>query len=124
MRAFRVSLVIFTLMLALIAVSTAYGRRVCCELEERVAQASDAPAALAVTQTEALLAYWHRQTPYLRPLINRTVVRTVSDLVGDLAVYADPTLDAAPEYRATRERLLGAIDEMRRAERASFGLWS
>ena len=124
MRAFRVSLVIFALMVVLIAVSTVYGRHVCREMESLVEALPDTPSVAAVGQTDTLSRYWQAQTAYLRPLVNRTVVRTMSDLVGDLSVYADPATDAVPEYRAARRKLLGAIDEMRRAEKATFGLWA
>ncbi|MBO5898454.1 MAG: hypothetical protein J6R04_05535 [Clostridia bacterium] len=124
MRAFRASLVIFALMLALIVVGTVYGRWVCREMAALVEALPDTPSVETVGQAEALSRYWQAQTPYLRPLVNRTVVRTVSDLVSELSVCADPALDAATEYRTARRKLLSAIDEMRRTEKATFGLWS
>ena len=124
MRAFFASLVIFALTLALIAVSTVYGRHVCREMAVLVEALPDEPSSEAVAQAEQLSRYWQSQTPYLRPLVNRTVVRTMSDLVGDLLVYADPATEALPEYRAACRKLLGAIDEMRRSEKATFGLWA
>lgn len=124
MRAFRIALAVFLLTVALIAGGTVYGRWVCREMEALVEALPDTPSVAAVGQTDTLSRYWQAQTVYLRPLVNRTVVRTVSDLVGDLSVYADPATDAVPEYRAARRKLLGAIDEMRRAEKATFGLWA
>ena len=124
MRAFRISLVLFSVMVALIAVSTWYGRRVCSELEQMTQALPDEPSEQNVAAAEQLRDFWTKRTPYLRPIVNRTVVRTISDLISDLSVYADPTLDAAPEYRSTKQKLLGAIDEMRRAEKAAFGLWA
>ena len=123
MRAFRISLVLFSLMVALITVSTWYGRRVCNELERMTEALADEPSEQDLEQAEALRAYWRKQTPYLRPIINRTVVRTMSDLVSDLSIYAAED-DNAADYRATRQKVLGAIDEMRRAEKATFGIWS
>ena len=123
MRAFRISLVLFSLMVVLIVVSTLYGRRVCGELERRVEALSDEPSAQVAAQAEALRDYWQKQTSYLRPILNRTVVRTMSDLIGDLAVYATEE-DNAADYRATRRKVLGAIDERRRLDKATFGLWA
>ena len=87
MRAFRISLVLFSLMVVLIVVSTLYGRRVCGELERRVEALSDEPSAQVAAQAEALRDYWQKQTSYLRPILNRTVVRTMSDLVSDLGAH-------------------------------------
>lgn len=123
MRAFRISLVLFAVLVALIIVGTWYGRHVCDELQSMTDALPDAPEDEGGGQVMALMAYWQRQTPYLRPIVNRTVVRTMSDLISDLAIYAAEE-DSTADYRATRERLLGAIDEMRRSEKATFGLWS
>lgn len=124
MRALWISLVIFGLMIVLIAVGTWYGRRVCDDMQAAVDALSDEPSDDTASEADALRDEWQRRTPYLRPIVNRTVVRTMSDLVSDLAIYADPAVDALPEYRSTKQKLLGAIDEMRRAEKATFGLWS
>ena len=52
--------------------------------------------------------------------MNQTVFRTVNDLVGDLGVYT-PLLDGGiPEYAGARARLLSAIEEMSRPERAAL----
>ena len=124
MRALRVSIVLFLLMVALIVASTLYGRHVCAELERVLSDMTDEPSEQNARLAQSILDYWTAQTPYLRPIVNRTVVRTVSDLVGDLAISASPDAEALSEYRAAKHKLLGAIDEMRRAERATFGLWS
>ena len=124
MKALWISLVIFGLMIVLIVVGTWYGRRVCDDMQAAVDALSDEPGEDNADKATALRDEWQRRTPYLRPIVNRTVVRTMSDLVSDLAIYADPAVDALPEYRSTKQKLLGAIDEMRRAEKATFGLWS
>ena len=123
MRAFRISVVLFVLMVALIAVSTIYGRRVCGKLQTSLDALPPEPSEQAAMQAEELRTYWQRQTPYLRPIVNRTVVRTMSDLIIDLTVYAADT-ESATDYDATRDKVGGAIDEMRRSEKATFGLWS
>ena len=123
MRAFRISLVLFALMIVLIGVSTAYGRRVCDRLQDMLASISAEQGEQAVEQAKELRNYWQKQTPYLRPIVNRTVVRTMSDLISDLAVYAGEVENAA-DFFATRQKVAGAIDEMRRSEKATFGLWS
>ena len=52
--------------------------------------------------------------------MNQTVFRTVNDLVGDLGVYT-PLFDGGiPEYAGARARLLSAIEEMSRPERAAL----
>lgn len=124
MRALCISLVLFALLIGLIAVGTWYGRHVCDDMQAAVDALSDEPSEDNAGKAAALRDGWNERVPYLRPIVNRTVVRTVSDLVSDLAIHADPTLDALPEYRSTKQKLLGAIDEMRRAEKATFGLWS
>ena len=124
MRALRISLVLFAVLIALIAVGTWYGRYVCEDMQQAIDALPDTPDDRAVVQAAALRDEWQERTPWLRPILNRTVVRTMSDLVSDLAIYADPAVDALPEYRSTKQKLLGAIDEMRRAEKATFGLWS
>ena len=123
MKGFRISLVLFSLMVALIAVSTWYGRRVCGELESRVDALADEASEQTAVQADELREYWREQTPWLRPVVNRTVVRTMSDLISDLSIYAAEQ-DNAADYRAVREKVLGTIDEMRRAEKATFGIWS
>lgn len=124
MRGFWIALVLFAVTVALIVIGTVYGRWVCREMETLVEALPGEPSTDAVTRVRALQAYWQSQVPYLRPMVNRTVIRTMSDLVGDLSVYAAPGLDAAQEYHAARCKLLGAIDEMRRSEKATFGLWA
>lgn len=124
MRALWISLVIFGLMIVLIAVGTWYGRYVCEDMQQAIDALPDAPDDRATVQAAALRDEWQERLPWLRPILNRTVVRTISDLVDDVAIFADPALDALPEYRSTKQKLLGAIDEMRRAEKATFGLWS
>lgn len=123
MRAFRIALVIFTLLIGLITVSTVYGLRVCRKMEAMVEKLSDEPSESNAVLADELRAYWQKQTPYLRPLVNRTVIRTMSDLLIELTLYADDG-ESAADYRATCDKVLGAIDEMRRAEKATFGLWS
>ncbi len=123
MRALRISLVLFALMLVMIGVSTYYGRRVCDGLESRVDALPDEPGEQVATQAEELQDHWKKQTPWLRPILNRAVVRAMGDLISDLCIYAAEA-DNAADYRATREKVLGAIDEMRRSEKATFGLWS
>ncbi len=124
MRALWISLVIFGLMIVLIAVGTWYGRYVCEDMQQAIDALPDTPDDRAAAQAAELRDEWRERTPWLRPILNRTVVRTMSDLVSDFAIYADPAIDALPEYRSTKQKLLGAIDEMRRAEKATFGLWS
>ena len=114
MRALRISLVLFAVLIALIAVGTWYGRCVCEDMQEAIDALPDKPDDRAAAQAAELRDEWRERTPWLRPILNRTVVRTISDLVDD----------ALPEYCSTKQKLLGAIDEMRRAEKATFGLWS
>ena len=124
MRALWISLVIFGLMIVLIVVGTWYGRRVCDDMQAAVNALSDEPSDATASAADALRDEWQRRAPYLRPIVNRTLLRTLDDLVNDVAIYADPALDALPEYCSAKQKLLGAIDEMRRAEKATFGLWS
>ena len=124
MRALWISFVIFGLMIALIVVGTWYGRRVCDDMQAAVNALSDEPSDATASAADALRDEWQRRTPYLRPIVNRTLLRTLDDLANDIAIYANPALDALPEYCSAKRKLLGAIDEMRRAEKATFGLWS
>ena len=92
-------------------------------MERMIEAMTDEPSEQNAALAEHLRNDWIQRTPYLRPIVNRTVVRTMSDLVSDLCIYAADEGSTA-DYRATREKVVGAIDEMRRAERATFGLWS
>ena len=123
MRAFRISLVLFAALLTLIAISTAYGLRVCRVMQDTLMALPDDPSEQAVAACGGLRDYWQAQTRFLRPLVNRTVIRTMSDLLIELTLYAEDG-ESAADYRATREKVMGAIDEMRRSEKATFGLWS
>ncbi len=122
MRAFRISLVLFALMIALIVVGTWVGRCVCDKLQCMTEALPETPGEYSAAQAVVLRDYWQRQLPRLRPIVSRIFLRTVSDLVNDLTAYASPDADSVGDYRAARAELLEAIDEMRRAERAAFGL--
>ncbi len=123
MRAFRISLALFILMSLLVVSCTAFGRKTCENMHEMVAALPDTPQAQSQSKILEIQRYWGRCTHGLRATVNRTVVRSIGDLVEDLVVYSDVTLDSEPEYRSTRARLLGAIDEMHRSTKATFGLW-
>ena len=123
MRAFRISVALFAALLVLIAASTVYTLRVCRAMQDALAALPDEPSEQAAQRCQALRDDWQGRTRLLRPLVNRTGIRTTSDLLIDLALYAEDG-ESAAEYRATMQKVMGAIDEMRRAEKATFGLWS
>jgi hypothetical protein len=78
------------------------------------------PDEQALLSIEELTAFWRRWRRWMRPTMNQTVWRSVNDLVGDLGVYAPLLDEGIPEYVGARERLLSAIEEMSRPERAAL----
>lgn len=121
MRAFRISLGLLLLMGVLITLGTCYHRRVCRELTEQVSALSDTKEAAA--QAMDLIEKFERHKRLLLPIIQRSLLRGVEDLLRDLATYAEYLPDRAGDFYVTRRRLLSAIGELERAGRAGFGLW-
>ena len=121
MRAVRISLVLFSLMIALVVGSMVMNHYVSQTMQKTVDALPAAPDEQAILSVRELTAFWGRWRDRMRPTMNQTVFRTVNDLVGELGVYT-PLLDGGiPEYAGARERLLLAIEEMSRPERAALG---
>jgi len=120
MRAVRISLVLFLLMIALVVGSMVMNRYVSETMRQAVEELPAIPDEQAVLSVHTLTDFWGRWRGWMRPTMNQTVFRTVNDLVGDLGVYT-PLLDGGiPEYAGARARLLSAIEEMSRPERAAL----
>ncbi|MBE6661558.1 MAG: hypothetical protein E7605_09185 [Ruminococcaceae bacterium] len=120
MRAVRISLVLFLLMIALVVGSMVMNRYVSETMRQAVEELPAIPDEQAVLSVRTLTDFWGRWRGWMRPTMNQTVFRTVNDLVGDLGVYT-PLLDGGiPEYAGARARLLSAIEEMSRPERAAL----
>lgn len=120
MRAVRISLVLFLLMIALVVGSMVMNRYVSETMRQAVEELPAIPDEQAVLSVRTLTDFWGRWRGWMRPTMNQTVFRTVNDLVGDLGVYT-PLLDGGiPEYAGARVRLLSAIEEMSRPERAAL----
>lgn len=120
MRAVRISLVLFLLMIALVVGSMVMNRYVSETMRQAVEELPAIPDEQAVLSVRTLTDFWGRWRGWIRPTMNQTVFRTVNDLVGDLGVYT-PLLDGGiPEYAGARARLLSAIEEMSRPERAAL----
>ena len=120
MRAVRISLMLFLLMIALVVGSMVMNRYVSETMRQAVEELPAIPDEQAVLSVRALTDFWGRWRGWMRPTMNQTVFRTVNDLVGDLGVYT-PLLDGGiPEYAGARARLLSAIEEMSRPERAAL----
>ena len=120
MRAVCISLVLFLLMIALVVGSMVMNRYVSETMRQAVEELPAIPDAQAVLSVRTLTDFWGRWRGWMRPTMNQTVFRTVNDLVGDLGVYT-PLLDGGiPEYAGARARLLSAIEEMSRPERAAL----
>ena len=120
MRAVRISLVLFSLMIALVVGSMVMNRYVSQTMQKAVDALPAIPDEQAILSVHELTAFWGRWRGWMRPTMNQTVFRTVNDLVGELGVYT-PLLDGGiPEYAGARERLLLAIEEMSRPERAAL----
>ena len=121
MRAVRISLVLFSLMIALVVGSMVMNHYVSGTMRQTVEELPAIPDEQAILSVRELTAFWGRWRGWMRPTMNQTVFRTVNDLVGELGVYT-PLLDGGvPEYAGARERLLLAIEEMSRPERAALG---
>jgi hypothetical protein len=113
--------VLFLLMIALVVGSMVMNRYVSETMRQAVEELPAIPDAQAVLSVRTLTDFWGRWRGWMRPTMNQTVFRTVNDLVGDLGAYT-PLLDGGiPEYAGARERLLSAIEEMSRPERAALG---
>ena len=120
MRAVCISLVLFLLMIALVVGSMVMNRYVSETMRQAVEELPAIPDEQAVLSVRTLTDFWGRWRGWMRPTMNQTVFRTVNDLVGDLGVYT-PLLDGGiPEYAGARARLLSAIEEMSRPERAAL----
>ena len=120
MRAVRISLVLFLLMIALVVGSMVMNRYVSETMRQAVEELPAIPDEQAILSVRTLTDFWRRWRGWIRPTMNQTVFRTVNDLVGDLGVYT-PLLDGGiPEYAGARARLLSAIEEMSRPERAAL----
>ena len=120
MRAVRISLVLFLLMIALVVGSMVMNRYVSETMRQAVEELPAIPDEQAILSVRTLTDFWGRWRGWIRPTMNQTVFRTVNDLVGDLGVYT-PLLDGGiPEYAGARARLLSAIEEMSRPERAAL----
>ncbi|MBQ7398207.1 MAG: hypothetical protein IJW09_05215 [Clostridia bacterium] len=120
MRTVCISLVLFLLMIALVVGSMVMNRYVSETMRQAVEELPAIPDAQAVLSVRTLTDFWGRWRGWMRPTMNQTVFRTVNDLVGDLGVYT-PLLDGGiPEYAGARARLLSAIEEMSRPERAAL----
>lgn len=120
MRAVRISLMLFLLMIALVVGSMVMNRYVSETMRQAVEELPAIPDEQAVLSVRTLTDFWGRWRGWMRPTMNQTVFRTVNDLVGDLGVYT-PLLDGGiPEYAGARARLLSAIEEMSRPERAAL----
>ena len=120
MRAVRISFVLFLLMIALVVGSMVMNRYVSETMRQAVEELPAIPDEQAVLSVRTLTDFWGRWRGWMRPTLNQTVFRTVNDLVGDLGVYT-PLLDGGiPEYAGARARLLSAIEEMSRPERAAL----
>ena len=123
MRTVCISLVLFLLMIALVVGSMVMNRYVSETMRQAVEELPAIPDAQAVLSVRTLTDFWGRWRGWMRPTMNQTVFRTVNDLVGDLGVYT-PLLDGGiPEYAGARARLLSAIEEMSRPERAACQHW-
>lgn len=120
MRAVRISLVLFLLMIALVVGSMVMNRYVSETMRQAVEELPAIPDEQAILSVRTLTDFWGRWRGWMRPTMNQTVFRTVNNLVGDLGVYT-PLLDGGiPEYAGARARLLSAIEEMSRPERAAL----
>lgn len=117
MRAFRISMALFLLMLALIAGSMAMNRHVSGTMR---AMAEGLPDEPVEAEVEELEAFWLQWRALMRPTMNQVVWRDVNDLVGSLAAYAALGEEGRPEYVGARCQLLLAIEEMSRPERAAL----
>ena len=124
MRAFRFSLVLLVLLGVLIGIGTVYQRRVCDELTVLVQSLPPQSGEAAVGAVGALTERWDEVRPRLLPIVHRGLVYDVEETLCDLETYAKGPTANEDRYGAARHRLVGAIENMRRASRASFGLWS
>jgi hypothetical protein len=112
--------VLFSLMIVLVAGSMVMNHYVSGTMRQTVEELPAIPDEQAILSVRKLTAFCGRWRGWMRPTMNQTVWRSVNDLVGDLGVYAPLLDEGIPEYVGARERLLSAIEEMSRPERAAL----
>ena len=120
MRALKISLVLFVLLLALMIGGMIVIQKICNRMEVMLGTLPDLPTEEGWEQAAELREYWHRRRGIVHPAVNHTELNAVTDMTDSLVIYADPDADEAVEYRRTRVLLYNAIDELRRLERFSF----
>lgn len=120
MRALRISLVLFALLMALMIVGMVVIQRICNRMERLLQTLPDLPTQEGWEQAATLRDYWNKRRGVVHPAVNHTELNAVTDLMDSLLIYANPTSDEAVEYSRTRLLLCNAIDELRRLERISF----
>jgi hypothetical protein len=120
MRAVRISLVLFSLMIAVIVGNMIMNRYVSGTMRTMVEGLPPILDEQSLSSMEELKAFWGRWRSWMRPTMNQTIWRSVNDLVGDLGAYGELLEEGTPEYVGARARLLSAIEEMSRPERAAL----
>ena len=120
MRAVRISLVLFSLMIAVIVGSMIMNRYVSGTMRTMVEGLPPTPDEQSLSSIEELTAFWGKWQRWMRPTMNQPLWRSVNDLVGDIRAYGALLEQGTPEYVGARERLLSAIEEMSRPERAAL----
>ena len=120
MRAFYISIVLFTLMLLVIVGSMVMNRYVCGHLQSELEAAPDVPTPDALARLTALQDFWSRWRGLLRLTVNQSVWRAVNDPMMALMQYATLGEEATADYAGARAQLLCAIQEMSRPERAAL----
>lgn len=117
MRAFRISLVLFALMAALIVGSMVMNRYVSGRMRDMTEALPESPDEEAAA---ALEDFWEQWRAWMRPTMNQVVWREVDGQVAVLAAYARLGDEGKPEYVGAGRQLLCAIEEMSRPERAAL----
>ena len=124
MRAFRASLLLIALVMGLTAFSTVYSRRVCHELIGAVEALPTEPGEQVPSLALDVCQRFEKSKRLLLPTVYRGLLLEVEAQLTDVVAFADASPQNAGQYRAARGRLLSALEELARAQRASYGIWS
>lgn len=119
MRAFRISLVIFLLLIVMMLGSMVVINRICDRMVSMIESLPPEPSSQSSQTARQLYAYWQQWRGWVHPAVNHLELNAVTDHLEALCEYADSSGEGV-EYRKERRLLLTAIEEVRRLERISF----
>lgn len=118
MKAFVISLIIFTLMLTGIVINNIYINNVADELTVMVGNIPRADKDGCYSEASRINEYWEKHQALIGMSVSFVELNRVSDNITALLVYADEK--DVTEFECSKKLLLNSIAEMRRLESLEF----